>query len=196
MGRKKGNIPISYLSWRSQYTTPTTSIQCPQYRPSTLALTLPLPLPLTLLSSASVEKPRPYTVLARMSDHWPNFCEVLVNIMLGVMVLLITAWKGEEINIRSNANFLLPNSTWETGDKLSLTGGRRVWEDTHNRKASSLEDLLLWHTTQTGYEDECLCYSIASSQNVWSKKKLQIPNSTRDSLKLLYMAIYSVSIKD
>ena len=27
---------------------------------------------LLCFSSASVEKPRPYTVLARMSDHWPK----------------------------------------------------------------------------------------------------------------------------
>ena len=46
---------------------------------------------LTLLSSASVPKPRPYTVLARTSDHWPNFCDVLVKVMLGVMVELMTA---------------------------------------------------------------------------------------------------------
>lgn len=100
-------------------------------------------LSLTLFSSASVEKPRPYTVLARMSDHWPNFCEVLVNIMLGVMVLLITAWKEQEMNIQSNTNFLLVNSTSGTGDKLSSTGGRPDREDTQNRRAASLEDKLL-----------------------------------------------------
>lgn len=44
-----------------------------------------------MLRWLSEEKPRPYTVLALLSAHWPNFCEVLVNVMLGVMVLLMMA---------------------------------------------------------------------------------------------------------
>ena len=36
--------------------------------------------------------PRPYTVLALTSDHWPNFWLVLVKVMLGVMVELMTAF--------------------------------------------------------------------------------------------------------
>lgn len=49
--------------------------------------------PLTLASCCSEEKPSPNTVLALLSAHWPNFCDVLVNVMLGVMVLLmITCW--------------------------------------------------------------------------------------------------------
>ena len=34
-------------------------------------------------------KPRPNTVLALLSAHWPNFCDVLVKVMLGVIVLLM-----------------------------------------------------------------------------------------------------------
>ena len=29
--------------------------------------------------------------MALTSDHWPNFCDVFVNVMFGVIVLLITA---------------------------------------------------------------------------------------------------------
>lgn len=52
---------------------------------------------LTLAKSASELNPKPYTVLARGSDHWPNFCEVFVNAMLGVMVLLMMACKTQII---------------------------------------------------------------------------------------------------
>lgn len=45
--------------------------------------------PLTLASCCSEAKPSPNTVLALLSAHWPNFCDVLVNVMLGVMVLLM-----------------------------------------------------------------------------------------------------------
>ena len=48
---------------------------------------------ITLFNSTSELKPSPYTVLARTSDHCPNFCEVLVNVILGVIVELMTAWK-------------------------------------------------------------------------------------------------------
>lgn len=46
----------------------------------------------TCCSCCSVEKPSPYTVLARLSAHWPNLWEVLVKVMLGVTVLLMMAW--------------------------------------------------------------------------------------------------------
>lgn len=42
-------------------------------------------------SSPSLAKPKPYTVFARTSLHCPNFCDVCVNVMLGVIVELITA---------------------------------------------------------------------------------------------------------
>ena len=45
----------------------------------------------TLFNSASDGNPNPKTVLALASDHWPNFCEVLVNVMFGKIVLLIMA---------------------------------------------------------------------------------------------------------
>ena len=48
----------------------------------------------TCRRSFSAENPSPYTVLARWSDHWPNFGDVLVKFMLAVMVLLIRAWEG------------------------------------------------------------------------------------------------------
>ena len=49
----------------------------------------------TLASCCSEPKPRPKTVLARLSAHWPNFWEVLVKVMLGVMVLLMITCEGE-----------------------------------------------------------------------------------------------------
>lgn len=49
----------------------------------------------TLASCCSEEKPSPNTVLARLSAHWPNFCDVLVNVMLGVMVLLMITWRDK-----------------------------------------------------------------------------------------------------
>lgn len=48
--------------------------------------------PLTLASCCSEEKPSPKTVLALLSAHWPNFCDVLVKVMFGVMVLLMITW--------------------------------------------------------------------------------------------------------
>lgn len=47
----------------------------------------------TLVSSCSEGNPKPYTVFALASDHWPNFWDVLVKVMVGVMVLLTTACK-------------------------------------------------------------------------------------------------------
>lgn len=35
-------------------------------------------------------------MFARLSAHWPNLCDVLVNVMLGVMVLLIMACGGQD----------------------------------------------------------------------------------------------------
>lgn len=34
-------------------------------------------------------------MLARLSAHWPNLWDVLVKVMLGVMVLLMMAWRDE-----------------------------------------------------------------------------------------------------
>lgn len=51
--------------------------------------------PLTLASCCSEAKPRPKTVLARLSAHWPNFCDVFVKVMFGVMVLLIITWRDK-----------------------------------------------------------------------------------------------------
>lgn len=45
----------------------------------------------TWCSCCSVANPRPYTVLALLSAHCPNFWEVLVNVMLGVTVQLMIA---------------------------------------------------------------------------------------------------------
>lgn len=45
----------------------------------------------TFPNSASDAKPKPYTVFALTSDHWPNFCDVLVKVMFGVTVLFMTA---------------------------------------------------------------------------------------------------------
>lgn len=39
----------------------------------------------------SEAKPNPYTVLARLSAHCPNFWDVFVKVMLGVIVLLMIA---------------------------------------------------------------------------------------------------------
>lgn len=52
------------------------------------------------VSSASDEKPKPYTVFARTSLHWPNFCDVCVNDMFGVIVELITALLPSTLMIR------------------------------------------------------------------------------------------------
>lgn len=49
--------------------------------------------PFTWCSCCSVAKPRPYTVLALLSAHCPNFWDVLVNVMLGVTVQLMIACK-------------------------------------------------------------------------------------------------------
>lgn len=54
---------------------------------------------LTLASCCSEAKPRPKTVLARLSAHWPNFCDVFVKVMFGVMVLLIITWQ-DKVTIR------------------------------------------------------------------------------------------------
>lgn len=44
---------------------------------------------LTFVSCCSEENPKPNTVLALLSAHCPNFWEVLVNVMFGVMVLFM-----------------------------------------------------------------------------------------------------------
>ncbi len=43
----------------------------------------------TFNSCCSEAKPSPNTVFARLSAHWPNFCDVFVKFMLGVIVLLM-----------------------------------------------------------------------------------------------------------
>lgn len=51
---------------------------------------------LTFERWCSEENPKPYTVFALLSAHWPNFCDVFVNVMLGVMVLFIIAYKNKQ----------------------------------------------------------------------------------------------------
>ena len=43
----------------------------------------------TFVSCCSEENPKPNTVLALLSAHCPNFCDVLVKVILGVIVLLM-----------------------------------------------------------------------------------------------------------
>lgn len=43
----------------------------------------------TFVSCSSDENPKPNTVLALLSAHCPNFCDVLVKVILGVIVLFI-----------------------------------------------------------------------------------------------------------
>lgn len=52
---------------------------------------------LTLASSCSEAKPKPKTVLALLSAHWPNFCDVFVKVILGVMVLLMITCRENTI---------------------------------------------------------------------------------------------------
>lgn len=46
----------------------------------------------TLFNSESLAKPRPYTRFSLKSIHWPNFCEVLVNVMRDVTTLFMSAF--------------------------------------------------------------------------------------------------------
>ena len=55
----------------------------------------------TFSSSSSDEKPSPYTVFAFASDHCPNFCEVLVNIMLDISVLLTRTYDINHQHVKS-----------------------------------------------------------------------------------------------
>ena len=52
--------------------------------------------PVTWTKSFSAANPKPYTVLALWSDHWPNLGDVFVNVMLAVMVLLTSACELRE----------------------------------------------------------------------------------------------------
>ena len=57
--------------------------------------------PVTFVSCCSEGKPKPNTVFALLSAHWPNFCDVLVKVMLGVIVLfMITCLKREQKRIK------------------------------------------------------------------------------------------------
>lgn len=58
---------------------------------------------LTFVSCCSEENPRPNTVLALLSAHCPNFCDVLVKVMLGVMVLLMITCRKEPEEEELNA---------------------------------------------------------------------------------------------
>lgn len=49
------------------------------------------PCSITWDRCCSEAKPSPYTVLALLSAHCPNFWDVFVKVMLGVMVLLMIA---------------------------------------------------------------------------------------------------------
>lgn len=54
----------------------------------------------TFVSCSSEENPKPNTVLALLSAHCPNFCDVLVKVMFGVMVLLmITCRRGRVLTL-------------------------------------------------------------------------------------------------
>lgn len=61
----------------------------------------------TLDRCCSEAKPSPKTVFARLSAHWPNFCDVLVKFMLGVIVLLMMTWKKQHIEILMHTNINL-----------------------------------------------------------------------------------------
>lgn len=54
------------------------------------------PEPCTFVSCCSEGKPSPNTVLALLSAHCPNFCDVFVKVMLGVMVLFMITWPQTE----------------------------------------------------------------------------------------------------
>lgn len=59
------------------------------------------PRPITLVSCCSEGKPKPNTVFALLSAHWPNFCDVLVKVMLGVIVLfMITCLETDQKRIK------------------------------------------------------------------------------------------------
>lgn len=68
--------------------------------------------PITLASCCSEEKPSPNTVLALLSAHWPNFCDVLVNVMLGVMVLLMMACGGRHVKPNVSLVFLINHKSF------------------------------------------------------------------------------------
>ncbi len=76
----------AYWRWALNRTNTVNSLCFPLTYMSEMRNSLP-----TLFSSASDGNPNPNTVLALASDHWPNFCDVLVKVMFGKTVLLIIA---------------------------------------------------------------------------------------------------------
>lgn len=71
-------------------------------------------LRLTLASCCSEAKPSPKTVLARLSAHWPNFCDVFVKVMFGVMVLLMITWK-DKVTVRDLSGKWIKMSDFQKG---------------------------------------------------------------------------------
>lgn len=71
-----------------------------------------LGLGLTFVSCCSDANPSPNTVLALLSAHWPNFWEVFVKVMLGVIVLLIiTCWEGHKYVVLNSCVWTVLKST-------------------------------------------------------------------------------------
>lgn len=72
--------------------------------------------PHTFVSCCSDENPKPNTVLALLSAHCPNFCDVLVKVMLGVIVLFIItcrkrAQRAETSALNETPQWLLTKSS-------------------------------------------------------------------------------------
>lgn len=114
--------------------------------------------PLTLASCCSEEKPSPNTVLARLSAHWPNFCDVLVNVMLGVMVLLmITCWRKTTIMLGIT---LLNQCRW----------GDFQWSF-ENRSSFSRDGAAFtrWTVLQIYQRTILYCNSIHTRVNLWCR---------------------------
>lgn len=97
-GRDPGNKSVSITRYRF---TADLSHGCMHGENSELVF-----LP-TLLSSASDGNPNPNTVFALASDHWPNFWEVLVNVMFGKMVLLTIACQNNNNTSEFGETYLL-----------------------------------------------------------------------------------------
>lgn len=74
------------------------------------------PCKVTWERCCSEAKPSPYTVLARLSAHCPNFWEVFVKVMLGVMVLLMMACGGKEWGLSVKVE-LLYSARWTVFSK-------------------------------------------------------------------------------
>jgi hypothetical protein len=66
----------------------------------------------TFVSCSSEENPKPNTVLALLSAHCPNFCDVLVKVMFGVIVLfMITCRRSQRESVNSELEPFSPLQT-------------------------------------------------------------------------------------